>query len=409
VSAGLAGSPSIQFAWNGLAYFQAVDSSRTISRVDDNRQGERPWIDEFAVPVRAIGATWTGAWWGADNNSRTIVGVDLRQIRGESRQHLVPANGGFTRLRVAGGHQGHAGLNVARHQYVSARLRGEVAVRIDAVRDWDGHIQETDIISGALLRDARYSARDDLIVTSSAGVVWDAAPTWQVRVNGQSSFHRPTLGERFGISVAGGILTDANPDLRPERITSVELAIVHRPARAAFIEAAVFANRRANVLSSLAADDTTRRRVNIDRAQLDGIRLAVGFQPAHGVTIEAQGTWLDSRVTRFESAPVSGLSLPGVLHHTVVVTTTWQARATTAVVLRVRASGRFHPDLENDRQLGGAVVADFGLHQSLSDRMEVFITGANIINTRVPSHTGARGETYFASPRCWSGGVRFMW
>jgi hypothetical protein len=72
-SVALAGAPSKDFSWNAVLYLQDQDASNVFSFINASRTAEIPVSDEFAMPDSAVGASWTGSWWGA-SGGRTIAG-----------------------------------------------------------------------------------------------------------------------------------------------------------------------------------------------------------------------------------------------------------------------------------------------------------------------------------------------
>src|SRR5690606_19275409 len=106
---------------------------------------------------------------------RTITGVDLRFVRGETREHFLYTAGDFTRERVAGGRQLIGGAYVLHERPLSAQLRGSIGARADAWRDTDGHRRELDTTTGELLRNDTYADCDGVQFSPSAGLVWTPA------------------------------------------------------------------------------------------------------------------------------------------------------------------------------------------------------------------------------------------
>lgn len=221
-SAMLAGSPTKSFAWHAVAYAQDQSFASTFSSVNATRTAETPASDQFAVPATAFGAAWTGAW-RHDGGARTSAGTDARFVRGETRENFTFAAGNFTRQRIAGGEQAFAGLFALHERPLSPELRATFGARLDAWRDADGHRRETDRNTGTILRNDAYAGQDGTGFNPSAGLVWTPDKTWRIRANAQQAFRRPTLNELYRPFRQGANITETNPALRTERVTSGEV------------------------------------------------------------------------------------------------------------------------------------------------------------------------------------------
>src|SRR5690606_10453870 len=95
-SLGVSGQTSAKFRWNATAYAQSQDFSSSFSAVNATRSAETPASNQFAVPATAIGIGWVGESRGADD-ALTSFGVDVRDVRGETREASAYVDGAFTR------------------------------------------------------------------------------------------------------------------------------------------------------------------------------------------------------------------------------------------------------------------------------------------------------------------------
>ncbi|HWA87033.1 MAG TPA: TonB-dependent receptor, partial [Opitutus sp.] len=219
-SVALDAQPSAAFRWNATAYAEAESYSSTFSSVNATRTAETPASNQFAVPSTALGAAWVGEWSAADG-SHTSFGVDARDVRGETREDSAYVSGAFTRRRFAGGHQTIAGAFLEHSRALAGEARLTAGLRADGWWESNGH--RRDFLLGAPAGDTEYPDHDGTTLSPSAGVVWPANRHLRLHVSGQHAFRRPTLNELYRPFRVGNVITDANPDLRTETVTTGEI------------------------------------------------------------------------------------------------------------------------------------------------------------------------------------------
>jgi outer membrane receptor protein involved in Fe transport len=426
VSLSLRRQPSASFRWSFEAYGQDQGFSSTFSGVNATRSAETPASDQFAVPAVALGVAWSGSWQhrGA---ARTSAGADVRRVRGETREHFTFANGDFTRRRVAGGRQDFAGAFALHERPLSPRLRATVGARLDWWRDSDGHRDEHDRATGAVLRSERYARDDGLEFSPSAGLVWQPDESWRVRLAAQHAFRRPTLNELYRPFRVGNVITEANAGLGTERVVAGELGVEWtRPDRdrTATLGATVFWNELSDAVGNVTlvsgpgtfppwgfipVGGTGRQRLNLDRARVRGLELAAAWRPHPALTVRADYLYNDATVRRAAVTPaLAGKRLAQVPRHAAVVSADWRGGGF-RVAPRIRWLDRQFEDDENQLRLGAAVVIDLGVSRALGKHAEIFLQTENLTDARVETGRSAMGVVNTGTPRMVSGGIRADW
>ena len=411
------------FAWTATAYAQGQSFSSTFSSINATRTAETPASDQFAVPATALGAAWSVTWTQADG-ARTTIGGDLREVRGETREHFTFVSGAFTRLRVAGGTQDTGGVFLLREQPVATNLRATLGARLDYWRESDGHRRESDLATDTASRDDHYAGSDGLEFSPSAGLVWQAAPAWRVRAAAQQAFRRPTLNELYRPFRAGTVVTEANAALRTERVTSGELGADYT-IHDLTLGAAVFWNELHDAVGNvtlargpgtfplfgtLAAGGIGRQRLNLDRLRVRGLELSAEWRAASTLTFNASLLYDDAVVRRAAIAPaLEGKRLAQVPRQSATLGTSWHAPGGLIFTPRVRWLGRQFEDDENLLILGEAVVADLGASYPLQSHAELFLTLENVGNTRMETGRSTDGIVNTGNPRLVFGGLRASW
>ena len=281
----LNGASGGAFAWSASAYAESGDFASTYSSINSARTAETPAENQFAVPSTAVGAAWTGTWRGADD-ARTNVGLDARDVRGETRENYSFANGTYADQRFAGGRQTFAGLFALREQPLSSAVRISVGARLDEWQESAGHLQESVLATGATLTQDAFPDRHGLEFSPSAGFTWQAAPAWRLRADVQQAFRVPTLNELYRPFRQGSNITEANPNLQTEHATSGEVgadwtsgdfkagvAIFASELRDA-VDAVTVATGPATVpgIGVIPAGGTGLERLNLDRVGVQGVQ-----------------------------------------------------------------------------------------------------------------------------------------
>ncbi len=422
-SVALHAQPDKTFAWTATAYAQDQSFASTFSSVNVARTVETPASDQFAVPAIALGGAWTGTWIQPDG-AHTTAGVDLREVRGETRENYSFANGDFTRQRVAGGTQDFAGLFALHERPLTADLRATFGGRLDFWREADGHRLETMRAGGATLRDNHYAGRDGVEFSPSAGLVWQPAGAWRVRAAAQQSFRRPTLNELYRPFRAGNVITEANPSLQTEHATSAEFGLDYTHATLTF-GATVFWNELRDAVGNVTvaqgpgtfplfgfipAGTTGVQRQNLDRVQVRGAELSAKWQPAPSLTLNLSYLYDDTAVQQAAVAPaLVGKQLAQVPRHSATLGASWRAPGGLTLTPRVRWLGRQFEDDQNLLILRAAVVADFNLSYPITPHLTLFLTVENLGNARIETGRSTSGLVNTGTPRLAFGGIRAAW
>ena len=422
-SLGLNGQPSAAFTWQATAYAQAGGFASTFSSVNAARTAETPASDQFSVPSSATGAAWSGAWRQA-NGARTHLGADARNVSGETRENYTYTNGVFTRQRVAGGRQNFAGLYILREQPLAKTFTATLGARLDAWRESDGHRRESDRAAGVLARDDRYPERDGLEFSPSAGLVWRATTQWRFRAAAQQAFRRPTLNELYRPFRAGSTVTEANPALSTERVTSAELGAEWTHSQLT-LGTAIFWNDLRNavgnvtiargpgtfpIVGALAAGGIGRQRLNLERTRVRGVEFSAGWHANDTLRFNAEVLLDDATVRRATVAPaLASKRVAQVPRHSATFGATWNPPGKITITPRLRWLGAQFEDDENTLRLGEVVVVDLGLSYALNRHLDLFFNIENFGDARVETGRSGDGVVNTGTPRLLLGGLRGSW
>lgn len=417
LSLALAGTRPSGLAWNGSLYLQAGETAATLTSIDALRFAETPARRLAGMPTSALGASWTGSWWNF-GDSRTTVGADLRQVRGESREEFAFLNGSFQRETIAGGKQSQLGLFLLQQQPLGTPVRATFGARIEGWGETSGRHRETNRLTGATLRDMRFAADGGVGFTPSAGLVWQFNKVWRVRANGQSAFRRTTLAERYQTWGAQGVITQAGPTLSPEKNISLEAALEHVSPSGITFGATAFRNRLRDLIGSRTSPDgaaplpglSLRERINLDRAEVRGLQFSAGWDLPGSITLKASLHFLDTLISRSSTAPsLTGKKVAHIPDRVFLFDAAWQATKELHWNFRLRSLGHRFADEENTLRLADALLADAGASYRFNAHTELYLLAENVGDAHPATNRDPSGLVYLGSPRLVVSGVRLNW
>ena len=420
---GLSGAVTPAFTWNASAYAQRGRFASTFSSINATRTAETPASDQFAVPSRANGAAWSGTWSHA-RDAKTSFGLDARTVRGETQENFTFTHGAYTRQRFAGGRQAFAGLFALHEQPLARDFTLTLGARLDDWRESDGHRRESINATGTLARDDHYADQNGIEFSPSAGLVWRTTSELRLRAAAQQAFRRPTLNELYRPFRAGSTVTEANPALRTERVTSAEIGADW--TRGAFgLTGAIFWNELRDavgnvtvargpgtfpIVGTLAAGGLGRQRLNLNMTRVRGIEFSTNYRLNDRLRFTAEALWNDATVRRADVAPaLEGKRVAQVPRHTLTFGGTWRALGGITLTPRLRWIGAQYEDDENTLRLGEVAVIDLGAVYPLGRGWELFVSAENVGNARIETGRSADGVVNTGTPRLGLAGVRGSW
>jgi outer membrane receptor protein involved in Fe transport len=414
------------FAWNANAYLRHRSYNASITEVDATRSTEIPLITKSAVPATAFGANWTGQLWDpGQKQGRMVVGTDMNFVRGEVREEIDYLKGSFTRELVAGGNQGIIGFFASRDQPISSTVRAAAAIRLDLWKDTDGHRREVNQLSGVQISNELYGMNSGAQLSPSLGFIWRPHAEWLFRAHGQESYRRPTLGERYEIYSHNSFITEPNAELKTEQNTGLEIGTEYTPTKSVTLGVAAFSNELRDAIGrtrvergsgeyplydSLPLGYLVQKRINLDRARVQGLKLFAKWNPIAALSFDASVLFNDPTILGSTSAPaLKGKQSAEVSRTTAAVSAKWQASKKVAFRLNVRYFGPQFVDDENTLRLGEALVANLGTSYDITEHAELYLTVDNLTNAAVGTGLSDDGVSYIGPPRVIIVGVRLRW
>ena len=259
------------------------------------------------VKTPAEGEGFNAALRGQTQQTEWELGVDGRLNEGESREYYRYMAGSPTRYRVSGGGTTVAGIyGEGTRAFGAFSLTG--AVRLDRWRAYDGHRTETDTSTQAATLDLHPADQAQTLASGRLGIGYTIGmTTWRVAT--YTGFRPPSLNELYRPFRVGNDVTEANENLRPERLRGAEAGVrLSHPAWT--FDADLFANTLSDPITNVTlglgpgtfgnagfipAGGSYRQRENGDRIRAYGAEMQARYAIGQSLTLSASATLTHAR------------------------------------------------------------------------------------------------------------------
>jgi iron complex outermembrane recepter protein len=189
-------------------------------------------------------------------------------------------------------------------------------------------------------------------------IAWDPSHDWTVRASFGEAYRFPTVGELYQI-VTSPVPAAPNPNLKPERALSEELAIERHDTHGS-IRLSIFKEAVKNALiSQLGPLPVVPVQVgtfvqNIDRTRARGVELAVQRTDViRRVDLSGSVTYADAETRKDAILPAAqGRLLPQVPHWKAAIVTTWRPTDQLSLTAAARYSSRNYGTIDNSDIVG---------------------------------------------------------
>ena len=358
-------------------YFQ------TFSAVAADRQSERLTNDQ-TIPADfvAAGGQWIRTWRRTD----VLVGAEGRHTSADINEtrYIVNAPPVSTSL-----------LDVS-EDIVSVFGRMRLSLRDDL-----------SVIVGAR-GDHWESTENNSFFSPRVSVNWRANDLTTFQFSASRAYRTPTLNELYRGFRAGNVLTNPNPRLEPERLTSVEGGALVGNARAS-VRVTAFHNVLNEAISNVTLSSTpaliTRERQNTDEVGASGVEVEGDVRPHPRVTLNVFGAFTSSHFNETPKQPaIEGNRIPQVPRYHIGTGVIADAPRVATFTAQLRVVGAQFDDDLNTLTLEEYAVVDVSATRPLARSVHVFVGAENLFNTEYDvSRTPVRGIGW---PRSIRAGVR---
>ena len=235
-----------------------------------------------------------------------------------------------------------------------------------------------------------------------ATLEWHMSPAWSVKASFGQAYRFPTVGELYQATVVGTVLANPNPNLRPERARSGELAVQYKDGHG-LVRLSLFNEVVDDALISQTGPlsvvqpngstvSTTASFVqNVDRTRARGIEFAVDRRDVvPRIDFSGSVTYADAITSKDSVLPAAvGRLLPSVPHWKANAVLTWRPTPRVGLTAAARYSSRNYATLDNSDVIADTYqgfdkffVIDLRATVRLTERIDVAIGIDNVNNDR---------------------------
>ena len=336
------------------------------------------------VPAQGAGLSFQ---WSRSVGARqaVVVGLDASEARGASDE-LVYVAGRPSSLVGAGGRGRTFGIYARDAVRVTDRLVVTPGARFDRWRNYRAQ-QTTRSLAGAVST-VSFDERTETAFSPQLAAVFKVSDSLSLDATFARAFRAPTLNELYRSFRVGNVITLADENLRAERLTSGEAALLFTSSRRGVTaRAGVFwadvTRTVANVTLSVTPSLITRRRQNLGRTRTSGFEAEFEKRIGNGWTVSAGYLFADARVASFPAdAALEGRRIPQVARQQLNFQLRHAGRGPLSFGLQGRASGAQFDDDQNLLRLGGYFTLDAFLARRLGRGVEAFAAAESLTGRR---------------------------
>jgi outer membrane receptor protein involved in Fe transport len=338
------------------------------------------------VPAQAVG--FTTQWSRAAGSFQTFVaGVDYREVRGASDEL------GFTAGRLnlaagAGGRERTFGVFAEDIIRITSRWLLTLGVRGDHWRNFGALSTSRPLPAATPVTVTKFPDRTENAFSPRVALMHKLTENVSLIVSGYRSFRAPTLNELYRSFRVGNVLTQANVNLRAERLTGGEAGIrataldKRLNIRGTFFWSEIVrpvANVTLNVTPAL----ITRQRQNLGRTRSRGVEVEAEARVTKAVSISGGYQFLDATVLEFPAnMALEGLLIPQVPRHILTFQARYSDPRVLTLAIQARSVGTQFDDDQNVFPLDAYFTLDALASRSLGKGVEVFGAFENLTGER---------------------------
>jgi outer membrane receptor protein involved in Fe transport len=284
-----------------LGYVQAQDFSNVVISSSTYRKT----LDQHRTPTTAIGGkAELRPPVGEDHVLR--IGTDLRLSAGRLLELPYQA-GQIDEVRRAGGNQSDLGFYVE-DDWTLGDLVLTAGGRANRWTIRNGFYRSVSP-AGVVTQDDAYANRSGWMANGRAGLVWHASKAVSLRAAAYTGMRLPTLNELYRPFVVFPVTTEANPNLKPERLRGYEAGIDIRPLDALTLSLTAFDNKVKDAVANVTLSGTTRERQNVNAVHARGVEATAALDLGK-LRFDGSLAWTDAKV-RADAPDLNGPDLDG--------------------------------------------------------------------------------------------------
>lgn len=379
-----------------LGYVQAQDFSNIVISSSTFKKT----LDQHRTPTTAIGGKAELRPPVGENHVLRI-GTDVRLSDGRLLELPYNASGAFTAVRRAGGNQSDLGF-YAEDDWTLGDLVLTAGGRADRWTIRNGFYRSANA-SGVLTQDDAYANRSGWMGNGRAGLVWHASRAVSLRAAAYSGMRLPTLNELYRPFVVFPITTEANPNLKPERLRGYEAGIDLHPLEALTLSLTAFDNKVKDAVANVTLNGTTRERQNVNAVHARGLEAAAALDLGK-VRFDGALAWTDAKV-RADDPDLDGLRPSQTPKFAASATLAWLPAEGWRFAATLRHVGAQYEDDLETYVLPAATTLDGYVQVPVTDAFSLVLRAENLTDETIVTRN-QNGSIDLGTPRTFWAGIR---
>ena len=236
-------------------------------------------------------------------------------------------------------------------------------------------------------------ARSDFF-SPRASLTWRATDLASLQFSVSRAYRTPTLNELYRGFRVGNIVTNANPLLEPERMTSIEGGALIGTAKAS-MRVTLFHNVLNEAISNVTLSSTpaliTRERQNTDEVGSSGVEIEGDVRPHPRVTLSAFGAFTSATYDETPKQPaIEGNRVPQVPRYHIGAGIIADAPRVATFTAQARFVGDQYEDDLNELTLEDYIVVDASATRQIARSVHLFVGVENLFDAEYRRVADAR-------------------
>jgi outer membrane receptor protein involved in Fe transport len=415
----LAAQPdATHLGWRLQTWVRQSNLSNSSAAISNNRNTATLSNSQFATPATGYGANAAvrkQADWGS-----LELGADFRATSGQESEYLTYVAGKPTKQRVAGGDTQQVGA-YAEGAWRSGPWLVTGGVRIDQWQQTNGHRTESLLATGAITLNPVIANKSGALPTARGGVRYDFGHGFYARTAGYEGFRAPSLNELYRPFRVGNNVTEANENLKPERLYGVEFAVGQDNAPLTW-DVTGFLNQIRDPIANVtlgAGPGTFPRagvvpagglfiqRQNLDAINATGVEGDIRYKPIEAVTLQLAGDYTDATVDGGALSPqLTGKRPAETPQLTATASAEWTVVKNVVFSTFVRYEDVRYADDQNTLVLPPGALLSLRLDWQATPNLGVFLAADNVTDTALATDQTADHIHVYDEPRVFRFGFR---
>lgn len=397
-----------------IAYHQDREFQNQFTAVADDRNSERPALNQFDVPASAKGASLR-YFTRIEDTHEFSIGADFRDADGSVAEQFRNLGSGFTRLREAGGEQEFVGIFSTARLRLSDNTSLTGSLRLDEVEDLNGFRDEWNTETDTQIRNDAIPNQSESFFSNNITLYHDFSDNLRGMIRQSSGFRAPTLNELYrpfrvkndiiesnsGLAAEEHIAWEAGLRYSPDDTWSLNFNLFHYSLDNMIANAVLSKESGFNPLCGFVpGGGSCGQRRNIAESSVEGVEIDWQSRLSDTVSVRAQAVYAASDIQEAAGLPaLTGNEFPHASPFKANVTFDWRPSDSVTVWSSFRYQSTEYEDLGNERELDKIFQVDGGVRYAMSGQHAVSLHVENLFDEEFETGVSTAGLVSISAPR----------